>query len=160
MFPASGYVTARANPVATAASTAFPPRRRISTPASAASLLLLATIACGANAGCADPGGKRHVDGNTAGTRAGTAGPLEPWNGAAAATQIETVVIAPMRASFLFRRTLLWTTIYSKRVVLIASYRRTVRVPNPILNDKRSEGMLLVLLAPFGRSFRSWRPIV
>src|SRR4030095_987073 len=33
-FPANGYVTARANAVATAASTAFPPRDRISAPMS------------------------------------------------------------------------------------------------------------------------------
>src|SRR5579883_598276 len=48
MFPASGSATASANPTATAASTAFPPCRRISTPAALASALLLAIIACGA----------------------------------------------------------------------------------------------------------------
>jgi hypothetical protein len=37
MLPAVGYVTASANAVATAASTAFPPRRRIAAPISDAS---------------------------------------------------------------------------------------------------------------------------
>jgi hypothetical protein len=41
-------VTASAKPVATAASTALPPARRISRPTSLARALLLATIACGA----------------------------------------------------------------------------------------------------------------
>src|SRR5487761_2406875 len=48
ILPACGYVTAIANPVATAASTALPPAFRISTPAWLASALLLATIPCGA----------------------------------------------------------------------------------------------------------------
>src|SRR5918999_2208468 len=47
-LPASGYVTARATPTATAASTALPPRRRVSTPARVASESLLDTIAVGA----------------------------------------------------------------------------------------------------------------
>src|SRR5262245_29843705 len=46
MFPASGYTTASANPTATAASTAFPPFFRISTPASLASGASLEIIAC------------------------------------------------------------------------------------------------------------------
>src|SRR5436190_11987374 len=36
MFPANGYVTASANPVATAASTALPPRERTAAPMSEA----------------------------------------------------------------------------------------------------------------------------
>ena len=47
-LPAAGSVTASAKPVATAASTAFPPRRMISTPAALASALLLATMPLGA----------------------------------------------------------------------------------------------------------------
>src|SRR5215472_901649 len=46
MLPAAGCTTANANPVATAASTALPPRRRISTPAFEASWCTLTTTAC------------------------------------------------------------------------------------------------------------------
>src|SRR5262245_28376457 len=45
MFPAAGCTTASAKPVATAASTALPPRRRISAPAWEASWCTLTTIA-------------------------------------------------------------------------------------------------------------------
>src|SRR4051812_41303841 len=44
MFPAPGYVTASAKAVATAASTAFPPRARIDAPTSEAGAELLITI--------------------------------------------------------------------------------------------------------------------
>ena len=64
-FPASGYVTASANPTATAASTAFPPRRKISTPAALASESLLDTIALGAN-DARPPLLSRHAAGNVA----------------------------------------------------------------------------------------------
>src|SRR5687768_8548369 len=64
-LPASGYATASANPTATAASTAFPPRRRISTPASVAAGLLLATIALGAVLALRDPAGNLHPGGNS-----------------------------------------------------------------------------------------------
>src|SRR5579863_8903341 len=47
MFPASGSTTASANATATAASTAFPPRFMISTPASDASFSSLTTIPFG-----------------------------------------------------------------------------------------------------------------
>src|SRR5690348_4675735 len=48
MFPAAGYVTASANPVAIAASTAFPPFASTSRPTSLAMLLADTTIPCGA----------------------------------------------------------------------------------------------------------------
>src|SRR5665647_2798429 len=51
MFPALGYVTASAKPVATAASTAFPPAFMISTPASLAYFDMLPAIACSADGG-------------------------------------------------------------------------------------------------------------
>src|SRR5688500_330293 len=62
-LPANGHRTARANPVATAASTALPPARMISSPAALAGELLLATIEVGANVPCS-PGLKRHSLGN------------------------------------------------------------------------------------------------
>src|SRR6185312_14880933 len=65
MLPAAGNVTSSANPVATAASTAFPPRFRISTPASLARRLLLAIIACSASVAC-PPASNRHPLGNIA----------------------------------------------------------------------------------------------
>src|SRR5450759_4580585 len=71
MLPASGSATARANPTATAASTAFPPWRRISAPASLARRLLLATIACSPNV-VRPPLGYRQLAGNSAGMRGGT----------------------------------------------------------------------------------------
>src|SRR5271157_2886213 len=46
IFPATGCVTASANPTATAASTALPPSRRICTPTSEANGSLEATIPC------------------------------------------------------------------------------------------------------------------
>src|SRR5665213_2473477 len=52
MLPACGNVTASAKPVATAASTAFPPARMISTPAWLASALLLTTMPCAAIVAC------------------------------------------------------------------------------------------------------------
>src|SRR5687767_15939763 len=61
-LPASGYVTASANPTATAASTALPPRRRVSTPARLASESLLETIARRAYA-AARPESNRHSAG-------------------------------------------------------------------------------------------------
>src|SRR5215831_17958339 len=70
MLPANGYVTASAKPVATAASTALPPRTMMSRPTRLAIESLLTTIACGAVVAAA-PGWKRHDDGNVAGTRAG-----------------------------------------------------------------------------------------
>src|SRR3954463_13632809 len=66
-FPANGNVTASANPVATAASTALPPARMISSPAALASALLLATTAFGANVPCS-PGLNRHSAGKVAET--------------------------------------------------------------------------------------------
>src|SRR4051812_33869457 len=62
MFPASGNVTAIANPTATAASTALPPFCRISTPAWLASGASLATIACCPNT-AARPDLYAHVSG-------------------------------------------------------------------------------------------------
>src|SRR5262249_39748023 len=70
MLPAKGYVTASAKPVATAASTALPPRAMMSRPTRLAMESLLATIACGANDACA-PGRNRHDAGKVAATRAG-----------------------------------------------------------------------------------------
>src|SRR5512144_2239141 len=66
-LPAKGNVTASANPVATAASTALPPAFMISSPAALASALLLATTAVDANVPCS-PGLNRHSAGNEAGT--------------------------------------------------------------------------------------------
>src|SRR5579862_2079877 len=63
MLPALGYVTASANPVATAASTALPPAFMISTPASLAYFDMLTTIACSASVAGA-PTVKRHSGGN------------------------------------------------------------------------------------------------
>src|SRR5690349_3894384 len=65
-LPANGNVTASANPVATAASTALPPARMISSPAALASALLLATIAVLAKVPSA-PGLNRHGVGKLAG---------------------------------------------------------------------------------------------
>src|SRR5215216_4164342 len=73
MLPAAGHVGTSAKPTATAASTALPPRFRISTPASLASGALLAIIACGANAAFA-PAGKRHAAGKLAARRSAIAG--------------------------------------------------------------------------------------
>jgi hypothetical protein len=67
-FPASGYTTANANPTATAASTAFPPRRRISTPTSLASGASVTTIAWEPNV-AALPALCGHASGKTAGRR-------------------------------------------------------------------------------------------
>src|ERR1019366_6554736 len=53
MLPAVGWVTARANPTATAASIALPPARRTSTPAWVAWRSRVTTIACRARTGCA-----------------------------------------------------------------------------------------------------------
>src|SRR5438876_11090388 len=55
MFPATGWTTASANPTATAASTALPPRRRISLPTSLASGCDDTTMACGAATAWARP---------------------------------------------------------------------------------------------------------
>src|SRR5437899_2489399 len=55
MFPATGSTTASANATATAASTALPPRRRISTPTSLASGCPETTIACRPSTGFARP---------------------------------------------------------------------------------------------------------
>src|SRR6185312_11689588 len=85
MFPAVGYVTASANPVATAASTALPPALRISTPASLARRELLTTIACSASVAGA-PARKRHPSGNA--TRVAS---LEGAPAGAAAAAGETV---------------------------------------------------------------------
>src|SRR5678809_474399 len=74
-LPANGNVTASANPVATAASTAFPPARMISSPAALASELLLATIEVGANVPWS-PGVKRH-----------SVGKATVWFGSAATTR-------------------------------------------------------------------------
>src|SRR5271157_1633911 len=52
-FPAEGWVTARAKPTATAASTALPPARRTSTPAWVAWRSRVTTMACRARTGCA-----------------------------------------------------------------------------------------------------------
>src|SRR5215213_4164679 len=68
MLPASGYTTASANAVATAASTALPPRLRTSTPASLASGASDTTIARLATTG-ARPAGKGHAAGKRAGRR-------------------------------------------------------------------------------------------
>src|SRR5437762_3162552 len=46
MFPATGWTTASANPTATAASTALPPRRRMSVPTSLATGCDDTTMAC------------------------------------------------------------------------------------------------------------------
>src|SRR5688500_2136006 len=73
MLPAAGYVGTSANPTATAASIAFPPRRRISTPASLASVLLLATIAFSANV-ARPPASNRHPSGKVTTRRARIAG--------------------------------------------------------------------------------------
>src|SRR5690349_13591585 len=59
MFPAGEWTTASAKPVATAASTAFPPACRISTPTRDAIWCTLTTMACSACSGCVDP---RQVD--------------------------------------------------------------------------------------------------
>src|SRR5215210_3999820 len=104
-LPASGYVTARANPTATAASTALPPCFMTSAPTLEARGSSLATIACAANCGRA-PARKGHPLGNTAGTRAGMAGPPDCWNGAAAAIPIETTPTAPTRPDLFFSRVL------------------------------------------------------
>jgi hypothetical protein len=69
-LPASGYDTAIANPTATAASIALPPRRKISAPASVAAALLLAIIAFGAKLALA-PVAKRQLGGNVGVTRDG-----------------------------------------------------------------------------------------
>src|ERR1035437_6776556 len=69
MFPALGYVTASAKPVATAASTAFPPAFMISTPASLAYFDMLTAIACSANV-AGVPAVNRHPAGNAERTAA------------------------------------------------------------------------------------------
>ncbi len=51
-LPATGWTTASAKPVATAASTALPPARRISRPASEARWCTLTTMPCCARTGC------------------------------------------------------------------------------------------------------------
>src|ERR1035437_2606162 len=51
-LPAAGCTTARAKPVATAASTALPPARSVSRPASEARWWTLTTMACRARTGC------------------------------------------------------------------------------------------------------------
>src|SRR5271157_4749031 len=53
MFPAVGWVTASANPTATAASIALPPARSTSTPAWVAWRSRVTTMACCARTGCA-----------------------------------------------------------------------------------------------------------
>src|SRR5437879_1421088 len=55
-FPAVGCTTARANPTATAASTALPPRRRMSAPTWLASGCTDTTIACSPRPGSAASG--------------------------------------------------------------------------------------------------------
>src|SRR5215471_1488021 len=70
MLPAKGNVTASAKPVATAASTALPPRAMMSRPTRLAMESLLTTIACGADVAAA-PDWKRHEDGKLAATREG-----------------------------------------------------------------------------------------
>src|ERR1035437_963900 len=57
MFPAAGWVTARANPTATAASTALPPARRTATPAWVAWRSRATPMACRARTGCAPHAG-------------------------------------------------------------------------------------------------------
>src|SRR5215472_49247 len=52
MLPASGSTTARANAVATAASTALPPRFKTSTPDCDASSSSVTTMPCGARTAC------------------------------------------------------------------------------------------------------------
>src|SRR5579871_4853334 len=52
MLPAAGSTTASANATATAASTAFPPRFKISTPACEPSCSSVATIPCAARTAC------------------------------------------------------------------------------------------------------------
>ena len=85
----------------------------------------------------------------------------ERWNGAAAATQIDAVAIAATTTNFLFKQDLRMVrrSILPRRSPRV-SYRVTVRAPNPILSDKRNEGMLFVLLVPFDNPFRSWMPKV
>src|SRR5262249_35717950 len=63
MLPALEYVTARAKPVATAASIALPPACRISRPASLAYRDMPTTIACSANVASV-PALKRQPSGN------------------------------------------------------------------------------------------------
>src|ERR1019366_304910 len=66
MLPAVGWVTARAKPTATAASTALPPARRTSTPAWVAWRSRVTTMACRARTGCAAHAGMPAVDPETA----------------------------------------------------------------------------------------------
>src|SRR6478736_5314122 len=68
IFPAKGYVTANAKPVATAASTALPPCSMMSRPTRLAIESLLTTIAWLAKVAGA-PAWKRQVLGKWAGTR-------------------------------------------------------------------------------------------
>src|SRR3954471_13158105 len=68
MLPASGYTTASAKPTATAASTAFPPRRMTSMPAWPASGASLATIPCAPKT-ARRPALYGHAAGKTAGRR-------------------------------------------------------------------------------------------
>src|SRR5262249_8094632 len=70
LLPANRYATARAKPVATAASTALPPRAMMSRPTRLAIESLLTTIACWDDT-AASPDLKRHDSGNKAATRAG-----------------------------------------------------------------------------------------
>src|SRR5512139_4195581 len=86
-FPAVGQVTARANPTATAASTAFPPARMISLPASDARCSLLEIMNRGSNV-ARRPGWKRQDAGKTGVWLAGGVGsaapapPAPPWHDA------------------------------------------------------------------------------
>src|ERR1700687_565635 len=143
-FPASGNVTARANPVATAASMALPPSFMISAPTAAASPLLLATIAWGAKV-AGDPALCPHVRGNVAGIRAGIAGACgDRSSGRAAPNPTHTAAATPEITLTLF-------TLAPKAI----TYRLIVCEPNPSRSATRSEGMLLVLLVPFARPLRS-----
>src|SRR5688572_20635436 len=64
-FPASGFTTASAKWVATAASTAFPPRRRTSTPTAVATESVVATIPSRPSTVEVDCAGKAHPVGAT-----------------------------------------------------------------------------------------------
>src|SRR5688572_30828959 len=72
MLPAAGCVTASANPVATAASTALPPAARISSPASDAAAEFDTTISCFAKS-AAPPALNRQSVGKLAGVAGGGA---------------------------------------------------------------------------------------
>src|SRR5687768_3095931 len=81
MLPAAGQVGTSAKPTATAASTALPPRLRISTPAALASGALLAIIARSAKAAGA-PVANRHPAGYAAARRSGIDGARSGAGGA------------------------------------------------------------------------------